>query len=335
MAEATRTLKTETETPRILRGLATRPLDLSIVIVTWNSERWIDRCLQSIAGACGGLAYEVIVYDNASADATLSAIGNGVDVIRGAANDGFAAGVNRVAARASGRYFFLLNPDCELAPRTLEILVEFLDANPVVAAAAPLLSDEAGDSQREVQLRRLPTLATLVSEVFGIDKLFPANRMTARYRYRELELTHPQPVEQPAAAALLLRREVVAEVGPLDERFAPAWFEDVDYCRRLAAAGHTIFVVPAARARHFGGASLEHIPFAEFIALWYRNMWLYARKWLTPAQAEALRWAIVFGMLLRMPLAFLGIAHLQLGRWSAARAYAGVMRKAFKRWSGA
>jgi GT2 family glycosyltransferase len=335
MAEATRTLKTETESPRILRGLATRPLDLSIVIVTWNSERWIDRCLQSIAGACGGLAYEVIVYDNASVDATLSAIGNGVDVIRGTANDGFAAGVNRVAARASGRYFFLLNPDCELAPRALEILVEFLDANPVVAAAAPLLSDEAGDSQREFQLRRLPTLATLVSEVFGIDKLFPANRMTARYRYRELELTHPQPVEQPAAAALLLRREVFAEVGPLDERFAPAWFEDVDYCRRLAAAGHTIFVVPAARARHFGGASLEHIPFAEFIALWYRNMWLYARKWLTPGQAEALRWAIVFGMFLRMPLALLGIAHLHLGRWSAARAYAGVMRKAFKRWSGA
>ena len=335
MAEATRTLKTESESPRILRGLATRPLDLSIVIVTWNSERWIDRCLQSIAGACGGLAYEVIVYDNASVDATLSAIGNGVDVIRGTANDGFAAGVNRVAARASGRYFFLLNPDCELAPRALEILVEFLDANPVVAAAAPLLSDEAGDSQREFQLRRLPTLATLVSEVFGIDKLFPANRMTARYRYRELELTHPQPVEQPAAAALLLRREVFAEVGPLDERFAPAWFEDVDYCRRLAAAGHTIFVVPAARARHFGGASLEHIPFAEFIALWYRNMWFYARKWLTPGQAEALRWAIVLGMLLRVPLALLGIAHLHLGRWSAARAYAGVMRKAFKRWSGA
>ncbi len=335
MAEATRTLKTETETPRILRGLATRQLDLSIVIVTWNSERWIDRCLQSIAAACGGLAYEVIIYDNASVDATLSAIGNGVEVLRGAANDGFAAGVNRVATRASGRYFFLLNPDCELAPRALEILVEFLDANPVVAAAAPLLSDEAGDSQREFQLRRLPTLATLVSEVFGIDKLLPANRMTAHYRYRELELTHPQPVEQPAAAALLLRREVFAEVGPLDERFAPAWFEDVDYCRRLAAAGHTIFVVPAARARHFGGASLEHIPFAEFIALWYRNMWLYARKWLTPGQAEALRWAIVLGMLLRMPLALLGIAHRHLGRWSAARAYAGVMRKAFTRWSGA
>ena len=166
MGEATRTLKTGHDTPRILRGLATRPLDLSIAIVTWNSERWIDRCLQSIAAACGGLSYEVIVYDNASSDETLAAIAETVadlEVIKGAANDGFAAGVNRVATRANGRYFFLLNPDCELGPRALETLVEFLDATPVVAAAAPLLSDEAGDSQREFQLRRLPTLATLVS----------------------------------------------------------------------------------------------------------------------------------------------------------------------------
>jgi len=333
MAEATRTLNHDE--PRILRGVATRALDLSIAIVTWNSERWIARCLDSIAAACGNLAYEVVIYDNASSDQTLTTIGDQVEVMRGNANIGFAAGVNRVATRTSGRYLFLLNPDCELAPGALETLVEFLDANPVVAAAAPLLSDEDGDSQREFQLRRLPTLATLVSEVFGIDKLFPANRMTARYRYRELELTHPQPVEQPAAAALLLRREVFAEVGPFDERFAPAWFEDVDYCRRLAAAGHTIFVVPAARARHFGGASLEHVPFAEFIALWYRNMWFYARKWLTPGQAEALRWAIVIGMLLRIPPALAGIAYRRLGRWSAARAYAGVMRKAFTRWSGA
>ncbi|MDP9361925.1 MAG: glycosyltransferase [Acidobacteriota bacterium] len=333
MAEATRKLNSDNMTP-MLRSVATRPLDLSIAIVTWNSERWIDRCLQSIKAACGGLAYEVVVYDNASSDATLAAMKDEVDVIRGAANDGFAAGVNRVATRTSGRYFFLLNPDCELAPRALEILVGFLDDNPAIAAAAPLLSDEAGDSQREFQLRRLPTLTTLISEVFGIDKLFPANPMTARYRYRELELTHPQPVEQPAAAALLLRREVFSEVGPLDERFTPAWFEDVDYCRRLAAAGKTIFVVPSARARHFGGASLEHVPFAEFIALWYRNMWLYARKWHTPGQAEALRWAIVLGMLLRIPLALAGIAYRRLGRIQAARAYAGAMRKAFNRWSG-
>src|SRR5437763_16844209 len=114
MAEANRTLNHD---ERILRGVATRPLDLSIAIVTWNSERWIERCLQSIAAACGNLAYEVLVYDNASSDATLATIGENFEVIRGTSNDGFAAGVNRLASRTNGRYLFLLNPDYELAPR--------------------------------------------------------------------------------------------------------------------------------------------------------------------------------------------------------------------------
>lgn len=313
-----------------------RPIDLSITIVTWNSARWIERCLQSIAPACGGLAYEVLVYDNASADGTLAAIGEDgeIEIVRAAGNDGFAVGVNRLAARTAGRYVFLLNPDCELAPGALVELVEFLDANPAIAGAAPLLSDESGESQREFQLRRLPTFATLLGEAFGIDKVLPANRMTARYRYRDLDLTHAQPIEQPAAAALLLRRDVFDEVGPLDERFTPAWFEDVDYCHRLAAAGRPVFVVPAARARHFGGASLEHVPFAEFMTLWYRNMWLYGRKWLRPGQAEALRWAIIAGMLLRIPIALAGVAPRRgFGRWRAARAYAAVARRAFERWS--
>src|SRR5258706_13556927 len=89
MAEATRTLNHDE--PRILRGVSTRPLDLSIAIVTWNSERWIARCLQSIAAACGSLAYEVVIYDNASADKTLSVVGENIEVIRGTANIGFAA----------------------------------------------------------------------------------------------------------------------------------------------------------------------------------------------------------------------------------------------------
>src|SRR3954467_13658044 len=97
MAEATRTLNRDE--PRILRGVSTRPLDLSIAIVTWNSARWITRCLQSIAAACGSLAYQVVIYDNASAEKTLTIIGDEVEVMRGTANIGFAAGVNRVATR--------------------------------------------------------------------------------------------------------------------------------------------------------------------------------------------------------------------------------------------
>jgi hypothetical protein len=310
----------------------TRPLDLSILIVTWNSERWIERCLRSVPAACEGLEYEVLVHDNASHDATLALV-SGASVIRSPHNAGFAAGTNRAFTESRGRYVFLLNPDCELMPRALTVLFEFLDAHPNAAAAAPLLMGEGGDVQRDFQLRRLPSLGTLAAEVLLLDKLFPTKARTASYRYRNLDLTEPRRIEQPAAAALLLRREVVDEIGPLDEQFTPAWFEDVDYCRRLAEKKKEVWVVPEARARHFGGASLEHIPFATFADVWYRNMWRYGRKWLRPAHAEALRWAIIAGMLLRCGAGLLGFKPRRVAKWEAFRAYAQVLRKAFDRWS--
>jgi GT2 family glycosyltransferase len=307
---------------------AARSVDVSIAIVTWNSERWIDRCLAAIPAACEGLAYEVVVYDNASTDTTLERVerdGEGKRVIRSRQNDGFAAGVNRAAAVSNGRYVFLLNPDCLLERGALTTLLAFLDEHPAVAAAAPLLTSENGDEQREFQLRELPTLTSLAFEVLLHHK-------TSHHHYRHMDLTGPQRIEQPAAAALLIRRQTIEEVGPFDEQFSPAWFEDVDFCQRLAHAGKEIFVVPAARARHFVGASLEHLPFGAFIDVWYRNMWLYARKWMTGAEAEALRWVIIVGMMLRCVAATIGVAHPEVGRGQALRAYGAVLKKAFNRW---
>jgi N-acetylglucosaminyl-diphospho-decaprenol L-rhamnosyltransferase len=313
---------------------AAAAIELSILIVTWNSERWIERCLRAIPAACKGLSYEVVLYDNSSSDGTLR-VAQAIPcaaVIAGASNDGFAAAVNRAALQARGPYLFFLNPDCELGPRSLTLLVDFLANHPAAAAAAPLLADEAGSSQREFQLRRFPTVWSFAAEVLAIEKLIPSNGITAKYRYRDLDLSRPQRVDQPAGAALLLRREAFDEVGPLDERFWPAWFEDVDYCRRFAAAGKEMWVVPAAQARHVGGASLEHVPFARFVDLWYANLWRYARKWFPAGEAEALRWIIMVGMILRFPAAIAGIAHPEAGRWNALMAYATVLKKAFKRW---
>lgn len=287
---------------------------LSILIVTWNSERWIERCLRSIPAACDGVAHEVVIHDNSKE------------------NIGFAAGTNRAFARSRGRYVLLLNPDCELAPGALRQLYEFLESRPHIAAAVPLLVDENGEPQREFQLRRFPTLASLAAEVLLLDKLFPRNPATAQYRYRDLELNEPRRIEQPAAAAMLLRRSVIDDVGLLDEQFAPAWFEDVDFCRRLAERKREVWVVPKAIVRHVGGASLEHLPAARFVEVWYANMWRYARKWLRAGEAEALRWTIIGGMMMRCIAAAVGIEPKGMTRGEALRAYLLVMRNAFERW---
>jgi N-acetylglucosaminyl-diphospho-decaprenol L-rhamnosyltransferase len=322
-----------TELVEVEAATAPKPApDLSILIVTWNSERWIERCLNSIPAACEGLSYEIVLYDNSSADRTLQRVPQEIHSIASHSNDGFAGAINRAISAVRGPFVFLLNPDSQLAPRSLTLLIDFLRTHPEIAAAAPLLEDERGNSQREFQLRRFPTLLAFAAEALAIHKIFPNNPISARYRYRDLDLTRPQVVDQPAAAALLIRRADFDEVGPLDEQFFPAWFEDVDYCRRLAEAGKEIWVVPQAQARHYGGASLEHVPFGRFVEVWYGNMWRYARKWFSAGQAEALRWIIMLGMILRWCAAAIGIAHRKVGRRAALAAYAGALRKAFGRW---
>ena len=202
---------------------------VSVIVVTWNSARWIERCLRSIGPALSGLRCQILVHDNASRDETLSVLqslrpvdNESLTVVRSDTNDGFAAATNRAIARSTGRYVLLLNPDCELAPDALAQLVDFLDRNHAVSVAAPALVDERGDSQREFQLRRLPTLTMLASEILLLDRLLPRNGRRKWYRYHDLDLAHPQRIEQPAGAALLVRREVFDEIGLLDEQFAPA-----------------------------------------------------------------------------------------------------------------
>lgn len=320
---------------RSLPAAAPRSVDLSILIVTWNSERWIERCLRSLAAACEGREYEIVIHDNASSDETLErVVWSGARILRAPTNEGFAAGTNRAFRESRGRYVFLLNPDAQLEPGAVSRLADFLDARPDAAAAAPLLVDANGVLQRDFQLRRLATARGLAAEALLLDKIFPKNRVTAHYRYHDLDLSRPQRVEQPAAAALLIRREVFDEIGPLDEQFSPAWFEDVDYCHRLAVAEKAIYVVPDAVARHIGGVSLAHMPYSRFIDLWYRNMWRYARKWFSPGQAEALRWAVIAGMVLRCLAAFVGFRNGSSSRGEALRAYSQVLRKALNRWDG-
>lgn len=310
------------------------PVDVSILIVTWNSARFIDRCLEALPAACDGFTYEVIVHDNASDDDTLRRVDPEATVIlRAPQNDGFAAGTNHAFDASRGRYVFLLNPDCELVPGTLALLRDFLDQHLEAAGAAPLLVGEGGELQREFQLRRLPTLGTLAMEVLAISRLLPKNRVTAHYRYRDADLAAPLPIEQPAAAALLLRRETFENLGRFDEQFSPAWFEDVDFCRRLATQHQSVWVVPAARVKHYGGASLEHLSFDRFTDIWYGNMWRYAQKWLPPVERETLRWLVIAGMTLRLGAAAIGIAHPEVGRRLTLAAYAGVLKKAFHRWS--
>jgi len=309
---------------------------VSVLVVTWNSERWIGACLDALPKACEGISWQLVVVDNASGDssAALAERHAGADgrVFRSETNRGFAGGMNDAIERASGRWLLLLNPDCVLDPGAVPRLVDACESDPDAAGAAPCLRGPDGSSQSSFQFRRLPTPGAFFAELFFLDRLAPWNPATARYRYRDRDFSKAGEVEQPAFAAVLMRSQIARREGPLDESFYPAWFDDVDYCRRIRGSGYRFLAVPDATGVHAGGASLETLHRGDFAVVWYRNMYRYATKWFTARGAGIVRWSIIGGMMIRIAVTAIGLGRFARPRREILRGWIEVLKGAWKRW---
>src|ERR1051325_11041364 len=176
-----------------------------------------------------------------------------------------------------------------------------------VVAVAPRMVDTAGRFQRGFAIRRLPTRASLLFEILLINRIFPRNPVNRRYRCLDFDDSREAEVEQPAGACLLVRRTTFEDIGGMDERFFPLWFEDVDLCWRLAnsKAGGSLFYTPSAQFEHAGAHSLDSITFSEKQIYWYRNLLYYVRKHFGWGTGLLIRAALLIGAGLRM-LAELG-----------------------------
>jgi GT2 family glycosyltransferase len=272
----------------------------SVLIVNWNSRAALARTLGALAAGTHAAERETIVVDNASHDGSAEMVRRdfpGVTLVASADNLGFAGGVNLARRHARGRHLMLLNPDAEPAADAVERLSAALDASPGVGAAAGRLVDAAGRPQAGFNVRRLPTLASLTFELLLIARLWPGNPVSSRYYARDLDPDAPADVEQPAAAALMIDAGAFDALGGFDEAFHPAWWEDVDFCRRLLASGRRIRYEPAAVFTHAGGDSLRHLTRSEFLGFYYANLLRYVQK----------HHGAAAGVFMRAPLA--------IGRW--------------------
>ena len=121
-------------------------------------------------------------------------------------------------------------------------------------------------------------IASLATELLLIDRLWPGNPWRRHRLALDLDEGAPTEVEQPAAACLMVRRSAFDRVGGFDERFFPAWFEDVDFCRRFRAAGAAHLVPPRRRFRHRGGVARDRLGRAAFAVAWHRNLARYVDR---------------------------------------------------------
>lgn len=291
-----------------------------VAIVSWNSAAHVAAAVKSVPPGV-----PVVVVDNASSDGSAGvARAAGARVIEAGTNLGFGAACNRAAKEEPlSEAILFLNPDAALVDEeaTLGALLAALDADPEVAAAAPRLD---GAGQELFQLRRLPRAGSILREALLVDRLLPGNAGLRRDRYLDRPRDEAFDVEQPAAAALLVRRSDFDAVGGFDPAFFPAWFEDVDFCAKLLERGRRIRYVPAAVATHVGGVTMDALPWRDFRPLYVRNQFRYLAlhaSW--PVRAAA--WsATLAGAALRLVLApFVRADH---GRADVAAAQFRVLR---------
>ena len=242
-----------------------------------------------------------------------------VEWIENAENLGFAAGANQGIAATSAPFVLLLNPDCELLTG-LEGLVEACRLESVAGAGGLLLGRD-GVPQGGFFARALPTPWTLAFEALGINRAWPANPVNRRFRMHGLDWSEECEVQQPAGAFLLLKRSALVAVGGLDEAFRPAWFEDVDLCRRLYDAGYALRYTPRAVARHGGGHSVRRLTVSRRLEAWYGGLLRFAGKHFSHAAYRSVRMAVLVGLSLRRIRCLLG-----RGSVADADAYASTFR---------
>lgn len=232
-------------------------MDLSLIIVNFNAKPDLLRCLKTLETPQGGLDFEVIVVDNGSADGSLeaaeSAYPGGLFVQMGG-NRGFAAACNAGIRQSRGRHVMLLNPDTEVQPGALRQLVDALDRHPGWGVAGPRMVDQ--HDQIYPAARRFPTPFFLFCECTRLMHLFPRTRLFAGYVYGERDPAALDRVDQIEGSALVLSQAARDKVGQLDERFF-LFFEEVDWCRRVAAAGFEIHVVQSAVIRHHRSTTMS------------------------------------------------------------------------------
>jgi N-acetylglucosaminyl-diphospho-decaprenol L-rhamnosyltransferase len=253
-------------------------VDATVAIVSHGNRELAMGCLAALTTEVERKhRVEVIVLDNASEDGSAAALRSSFPAIRlvaRATRAGFGSNHNAIAALAKGRHIFMLNDDTIVGPGTIDALVDFLDSNPQVAVAAPLI--RSGDREPYTFVLRFPSLMRAVAA--ALWPWSPLERWNGR---------QPRQVDWVNGCAMMVRRSAFGQVGGFDEGFF-MYAEEKDLCKRLADVGWQVFLVPGGDVVHFGESSTEEVP-ARRATEFRRSQRYYNRKHLGTRTASIIR----------------------------------------------
>ncbi|MGD8375001.1 MAG: glycosyltransferase family 2 protein [Acidobacteriota bacterium] len=225
------------------------PVDLSIVIVAYNSTPWLPDCLESLRKAEAPARRELFVVDNASTDGSADLVRERFPearLLRNARNLGYARAVNRAWREAAGRHLLVLNPDVVVRPDALARLHGHLERNPRTGLVAPRLWNTDGSVQ--ASSRTHYTMATYALRRTPLARIFPDHPIVRRHLMADWDRDEVRAVDWVLGAAMMMRREAIGATV-MDERYF-IYFEDVDLCVRLQQEGWQVVYDPSAEMVH-------------------------------------------------------------------------------------
>jgi N-acetylglucosaminyl-diphospho-decaprenol L-rhamnosyltransferase len=242
-------------------------VSVAMVLVTYESAEDLAACLGSLPAAAGPHELEVVVVDNASRDASAEVARRlGVKVLENPANLGLSRAIDLGAAATAAPWLLLVNPDTRLAPGSLVRMLETAGADPTIGCVGPHLRNSDGSEYPTG--RRFPSI--LVGAVHAaLGTVWPGNPATRRYHLADLDRSRPVRVDWVSGACMLVRREAYEAAGRFDAGYF-MYFEEMDFCLRLAKAGWRVVYDPGAEVTHILGGSTRSAP--------YRKVWNHHRS---------------------------------------------------------
>lgn len=232
-------------------------MDVSIVIVSYNTCRILDECIASIKRETNA-GYEIIVVDNASTDDSCRMLLEKypeVVLIENSENAGFARANNQGFAIARGKYFFMLNSDTLILDKAIDRLVDFMEKNPDIGICGP--RNIGRDGKIQYNCDHFPGFWNTLCYYAGLRYIFPASGFFNRCNMRYWDYSETKDVDRIVGCSLMIRSGLFKRLGGLDEKYF-MYFEETDFCFRSRNNGVRTTYFPHAEIIHYGGESAKN-----------------------------------------------------------------------------
>jgi len=296
-------------------------LDISIIVVSFNTKNLLLDCLASIFKTIKGISFEVWVVDNSSTDGTVEAIRERyptIKIIKNTENLGFAAANNQAFRQMNGDYALLLNTDTVFTNGAVKELFDFMEANPEVGMACGQLLNLDGSKQNSIA--NFPTIFALFFNESVLRILLPKKFPSKRREYLS-----PLKVDSCIGACLIVRKKAMEDIGFFDERYF-FFFEETDWAYRMKRGGWAIYLVPTAKIFHAQGKTVGSNLHSRI--MFYRSRYLFFKKW-HKASHLLIYLVIFFRLLINAGLNFVGVVctlGMQTGMRKKLSVYSGLIR---------